>query len=112
MQSGRLRFRFALEAPIADRDAIGGVTVTWQTQATVWGDLVPLRGREWFEAKQIESRLTHRLTLRYTAALDPSWRLREVASGRVFHPESVIDVDTRHRMLTVQAIEVVEPVSL
>lgn len=108
MRAGRLRFRLELQAPEDIRDDIGGVRQDWQTHATVWGDIVPMSGRELWQAQQIESRLSHRLTLRYTPALLPSWRIRLKDTARVFQPVSVRTLEERDRTTEVLAFEVVE----
>lgn len=107
MRAGKLRFRLDLQQPVETRDAHGGVTQTWSRVTQVWADIEPLKGQELFEARKVEPRLSHKLTLRHQPALTPDWRLAQPATGRVFQPFSVRDVHERQRQTEVLAMELV-----
>ena len=75
MQSGKLRKRVQIQAPTDVRDAHGGLTRTWATIATVSALVEPLSGKELYEAQQVKSRATVRITIRGYEGLTSKHRL-------------------------------------
>lgn len=70
--------RVQIQSPSGTADAYGERTTTWTTVATVWAAIMPLGARELLAAGAIHGELTHRVQVRYTAALaaaDSSWRI-------------------------------------
>lgn len=115
MRAGTLRHLLQIQTPVDVRDDIGGVRQDWSTVATVWGGIEPLRGRELEAARQIEARITHTVTLRYHAAVEPTARLRQVNTRveaqavvrKVFHVLAPLNVCERDIELQVYAMEVI-----
>jgi SPP1 family predicted phage head-tail adaptor len=115
MRAGKLRHLLQIQLPTNVRDDIGGVRQEWSTLTTVWGDVEPLRGRELEVAKQIEARISHKITLRYRATVEPKARLRQVTSmdesraqvKKVFNILAPLNLDERNIELQVYAMEVV-----
>ena len=73
---------------------------------SVPASLKPLRGRERFQAAQLESTISHRIVVEYAPDITARCKFRETGTTREFHPFSVIDVDERHRELEILATEV------
>lgn len=48
----------------------------WATFATVWGEVDPLKGREYIASKQAQAELTHRITIRYIPGIKPTMRIK------------------------------------
>jgi len=70
--------RVDVQSPAGSRDAYGERTTTWTTVDTVWAAIMPLGARELLAAGALHGELTHRVQVRYTAAIaaaDSSWRL-------------------------------------
>ena len=70
--------RIVVQSPAGSRDAYGERTTTWTTVATVWAAVMPLSARELLAGGAIHGELTHKVQVRYSAALaaaDASWRL-------------------------------------
>ncbi len=65
--------------------------------AALWADLRPSGGSETVEADRLAGRVTHEVSLRYRAGVQPAMRFR--GGARLFHILSVIDVDERRRWL-------------
>ena len=101
--AGRLRHRIAIQSESNVRDAMGGVTKGHSTVTTVWGSIRPISGRELVAAQQVDSRVTHEITIRYYSALDPLHRL--LYDSRVFRIESVRNIDERDKKQIIRAIE-------
>lgn len=54
MNIGKLRHRITLQRQINAQNDYGAVVTTWQGIATVWAEIKPISGREYFEASQVQ----------------------------------------------------------
>lgn len=106
MNTGKLRHRATIQQLVNIDDGAGGSIETWQDIATVWAAIEPLRGNERYTAQQVQSTLSHKVTIRYREGIKPQMRL--TYKGRVFEVESVIDVEERHQWLELLCSEVVQ----
>ena len=93
-----LRHRLTLEQLQREDDDGGGFTESWVEVATLFADLRPVGGSENVEADRLAGRVTHEVSLRYRAGVQPAMRFRQ--GGRLFHIVSVINVEERNRWLT------------
>lgn len=91
---GKLRHRIKLEMPIIVKDSIGQEGEGWQDVATVWASIEPLSGREYFNAQQINSEISTKITIRYIEALSPKWAVQ--FGNRTFNILSVINFEERN----------------
>ena len=97
MRAGRLRHRLVLQSPTETRGPAGGVQVnTWKTEATVWGAIEPVSGKEFLTIDQTQNETTVRIVLRYHSGLDETWRV--VNDGRAYPIISAINESDRNRM--------------
>ena len=104
MRSGRLRHRVTIQQPVVAVNGYGERITTWSTVAIVWAAVEPLRGREFFDAEQVQAEISHRVVLRYRSGITSTMRL--LHKGRVLHIQSPpIDVDERHRELQLMCRE-------
>ena len=103
LKAGMLRHRVAIQSEVNTRDAIGGVAKTWSTDATVWANIRPLSGRELIAAQQVDSRVTHEITVREYSGLNSNMRF--LHESRAFNIVSVRDIDERDKLQICQAIE-------
>lgn len=76
MEPGRLRHRIIIERVAVAGDSMGQGTETWTTFSTVWGDIQPLRGRDFIAAQASNSEVTTKVIIRYLAGISPKWRLK------------------------------------
>jgi len=101
MRAGRLRHRITLQKPAGTRDAVGERTTTWSNVVSSWPAAIePLRVQELVGISQFQSRITHRIMLRYSTeieSIDHSWRV--LFGLRVFVIEGVRNIDERNREL-------------
>jgi SPP1 family predicted phage head-tail adaptor len=107
MEAGKLRQRVTVQSPTGTQDAVGERTTTWSDVAEVWASVEPITAREQFLAGQMQASTTHRIRLRYAAALaamDGSWRV--LLGARVFvltgPPRNI---DERNREWELLAVE-------
>lgn len=94
---GALRHRLTIQAESPTADAGGGHGLAWSNVATVWGRVEPLSGGERLRAMQIESRVTHRITIRYRAGVTAANRI--AFANRIFNIRAVVNVEERNRIL-------------
>lgn len=81
MEAGDFRHRVALQSPQETQDPqTGEMVISWQTQATVWASIRPLRAREFIAAQATQSQVTTEIFIRYRA-VDPTWRAVHMVNG-------------------------------
>jgi SPP1 family predicted phage head-tail adaptor len=104
MSAGRLRHRITIEEKAQAPDGVGGFSETWQTFATVWAEVKPLRARERFFAEKIESSITHLVKLRFRFGIDPEMRIMH--GGRTLKILGIVNVEERNQWLELSCEEV------
>lgn len=82
MRAGMLRHRVTLQRFQQGQDAYGGPVETWEDVATVWASLEAVSGREFFASQQVQSEVTHKVTIRFRPGVAADMRI--VYGGRVF----------------------------
>lgn len=109
MRSGRLRHRIVLQRRTGAENDFGEPTDTWSDVATLSAGIEPISGREYFAAQQVQSEVTHRVTIRYFEGITPKdrlvWTDPATAVARYFDIRSVIDRDERHREMAIMCVE-------
>ncbi len=106
MNIGILRHRVIIQQLVNTDDGAGGSIETWQDIATVWAAIEPLRDNERYTAQQVQSTLSHKVTIRYHEGVKPQMRL--AYKGRIFDIVSAIDIEERHQWLELLCSEVVQ----
>lgn len=61
----------------------GEVIVGYESLATIWGQIRPLTGREFFAAQQIQADVTTEIRIRYRTGIDSTIRILHRPSSRV-----------------------------
>lgn len=103
LRAGRLNKRVILQTVSNAADGRGGVTETWADTATLWAHVEEIAGSERYEANQIASNLTHRVTIRYRTAVIPQQRVKY--GTRILKIVSVVNPDQRNEMLELMCSE-------
>ena len=67
--------RIVLQSKSVTRAANGEEIVTWIPVATVWAEIVQLRGREFFAAAQMQEATDVRVRMRYRAGITRDMRV-------------------------------------
>lgn len=79
----RLRHKITIQKETEVPDGGGGFEIGWTNFASgVFASVEPLRGRELFEAQQLQSEITHRIRLRYRPGIKAEMRV--VFRSRIF----------------------------
>jgi SPP1 family predicted phage head-tail adaptor len=98
IRAGDLRERITVQSKSVTRNSIGDEVVTWPDFATVWAQVEPLRGREFFAAAQMQSSVEVRFRIRYRSDLTVDAH-RVLWRGVTYDIRSLIDVDGRRNVL-------------
>ena len=91
MRSSKLKYPIVIEQATASRDSYGEPVQTWETYSNVWADIQPLRGREFYDAQQVNAELTKKITVRLDEDISPQMRVSydsrymDIQSVRHFH---------------------------
>lgn len=104
-RAGLMRERVTVQSATVSADNIGGISdgaVTWASIATVpdiWARVMPISGRgaERVNAMQLQSAISHEVTIRYRTDLTPAYRL--VWGSKALNIRS-ISHDEKHRHTT------------
>ena len=102
MDIGRLNKRITLMKFAETTDSMGQETQALIPVATIWGDLRPVRGNEYYEVQKIQAKVSHKLYIRYHAAyadIDSNWFIRY--GNEEFDVVSVINVDLADKMFEI-----------
>lgn len=92
MRAGLLRHRVLLRLPQEVRDDFGGVVYSWANGDTVWAAVEPLQGREYMEARQIQSEITTRIRMRWRDDVTQAMRVVWVDPASVRHEYEIVSV--------------------
>lgn len=89
MNLGKLNRELRLEAPVlVPQNGYGEpAPVTYQDMGTAWGQVDPLPGSEGFVGDQLAATSRQKITIRYRADLDATWRV--VLDGRAYNISDV-----------------------
>ncbi|HYF94423.1 MAG TPA: phage head closure protein [Symbiobacteriaceae bacterium] len=102
--AAQLRHRITLQEKQITQDTYGAEVENWVDVATVWAEVSPISGREYFAAQQVNAEVTHRIKLRYRAGVNS--KMQVVFGTRIFGIESVINVGERNIEMQLMAVEV------
>lgn len=97
---GELDQRIELQKESRVSDGMGGATVTWQTQATVWAHVRPLRGSERLQADTMEAPARYLVVVRYRQDVSESWRI--AWNGKVMNINFIQDGGARSAYLPME----------
>ena len=105
IDAGRLKTSVIIQQRKGSRDATGGRTAeAWTTLATVWAEVLPYAGREGWNARQVDSELTHRVVMRYRSDVTSRHRLK-IGSTILNIKGPPRDVANAHVLLELDCVE-------
>lgn len=102
---GAMRERLQLQQEVRTNDTGGGAALTWQTIATLWGQVEPMRGSENKQAQKLTATDTYKIIMRTSTSLVVTTAMRFVWEGRILNIRDIRDVKTRQRFLEIIAEE-------
>ena len=104
MRIGRYRHRIALQQNTPTQADDGSRVDNWRTVATVWGELLETRGREFLAAQEAHSELNAKIKIRYRHDVRSEWRA--LFDGRIFDIQHVADLKGRRREIELFVAEI------
>lgn len=117
VRTGKLRTKAVFEQYTPPIDHFGKAKGEWTEVFQEFVQLEPLSGRELLQAQQIQSQTTHKATFHFRTDIDTKMRLRVERPGvidadptkdsdwRIFHIESLVNVNEQNRELQLMLIE-------
>lgn len=106
---GKMRNRILFQAFNGDVDDLGDIRdddpQNWRNVRTVWAAIDPVSGREFYEAEQSQSQVTHKIRCRYFSGAETAQRI--LFRDRVFQIISILDWEERHESFLIMAKELV-----
>lgn len=72
---GELNQKIAIEKPPTTVDSLNQKTGEWAVVCSVFAKVLPVRGREFFDASQVQSESTYKFTIRYRADVKAGQRI-------------------------------------
>ena len=100
MNPGELRHKITFQIQDLEQES-----EIWDEVCTVWANIKPIAGEEYYKAETIDSELTHRIIMRYRKGITPDMRV--VYKGRIFYIQSVINDYERNVSLQLMCRELV-----
>ena len=99
MRAGALDKRITLQKPTYARGDLNELAESWTDVATVWAEIIPNSGRQYFEAEQASSETQGMIRIRYRSDIEAQWRF--TYNSRTFRILSIVDVKERNRELLI-----------
>ncbi len=103
LSPGELRHRVTLQAKTQTTDIIGGATVAWSKVTDLWAKIEPQSGMQTFRMGQLETPITHKVTIRYRAGVTANQRL--LFGSRVFEIVEALNPEEANVMLVLRCRE-------
>lgn len=105
MRAGKLRHKIKIQQAVETQGATGEMPVVWSDFAEVYSSVEPLRGREFWAAKEQQAQVSTRIRIRYLAGVTP--KMQVLFGTKSYLIESVIDPEERHIQMDLICQEVV-----
>jgi SPP1 family predicted phage head-tail adaptor len=103
-QIGFMPHRVEVQRPVEVRNQYGENEHTYETVVICWALVRPLRGKEFWSAQQLQSSLTHKITMRLESlVVRPGWRL--LFRDRILDIKTVQDVESARFQVEIMATE-------
>ena len=104
------RHKIYVEASNETTDILGGQANVWTSPTivtTAKASIEPIRGGEIWKAQAVQSPVSHRITINYRSGIKHQHRIRFEDRGttRLFNIKSILDIEERHKILEILAVE-------
>ena len=102
MKIGGMRYRVELQRNVSKKDDEGFIQNIWQTEHTVWADIVPVSGREFLQSGTETAEVTFKIYIRWIENVDADMRVK---CGENIYLLTAVLGNKRKGMLTLMARE-------
>ena len=107
MNPGALRHLVTIQKQVETKNAYGEAEVSWANVAeNVWSRIMPLRGKEYFAAKQVNADIEARVIMRHRT--DITTKMRLLHGTDEYYVSSIINEDERDRFLQLMCTRSIE----
>lgn len=102
---GKLNKKVLIQSKAKTPDGQGGFSKSWSTISggDAWGMIETITGKEVFTAQQLNSQVSHKVTVRYNSAVDADQTV--VFESRRFKIEWIRDIQEEHKFLELYCLE-------
>ena len=105
MNIGKLNRRISILKYEVTRDEYGGEQREWAVQRTLWANILPVSGTEYFKSQQVEAQNITTIIIRYRTDITVLNRVKYL--DKTYEIIGISDNFTDHKMLTLNCKEVV-----
>ena len=95
MKIGNLNRRIDILEYIVTRDEYGGEDGEWKIKESLWANIEPISGTEFFQAQTVNAETVVKVTLRFNPRINVTHRVRY--QDKLFEIIGVADGGTAHR---------------
>lgn len=92
-----------MQQQVNTQNDYGAFVTTWQDIATVWAEIKPISGREYFSAQQVQSEVTTQIWIRYRDGIEPTMRVAH--KGKLYEIVSVLNYQGLNKALQLMCKE-------
>jgi SPP1 family predicted phage head-tail adaptor len=104
--SGKLNKRVTIQKPSTLKDGYGQPIIdAWEDVKTVWANVSPIVGREYFAAETVNSEVSHKVRMRYRPNVKAEMRIKY--GNRILSILTVIDYKEMHVELQLMCKELI-----
>lgn len=103
MKSGRLRDKITFQTYAESLTESGGLVKAWTDFAIVFAEILPVSGREYIAASQVQGEISHKIRIRYLSGLHSKMRI--VSGLRTFEIVAILPDRTNAREIIILANE-------
>jgi SPP1 family predicted phage head-tail adaptor len=103
VRAGKLRHAINIEKVTITQDAVGGQIETWNLETSEKAQVLPVSGREYFQAQKLNTEVTKVFKIRYSRKVEeisPKGS-RVVYCGKKYDILSIIDIDEMRKSLNI-----------
>jgi len=101
--SGQLNKRVQVMERTRISDGVGGYEDALTPKFTVWANIHPLTGREYWSNQQTEAQVSHRIVIRYRPDINQSYVISY--NGKIFDIQYFLNVEEGNRFIELHTLE-------
>lgn len=105
MRIGNLRNYITIQNATETTDVNLEVILTWGVFASVWAEITPLVGREYYASKVVNAEVSASIKIRYLSGITPEMRI--IDGTHTYGIEAVINIDNKNEELVLLVKEVI-----
>jgi SPP1 family predicted phage head-tail adaptor len=99
MKTGNLRHYITIEQQTETFNSEGELVTTWSTYKSVWAEILPLVGREFWASKQVNSETTGKLRIRYISGITPKMRIK--FGSRILNITGIVNTEEKNKEIVI-----------